>query len=130
MADKQKILVMDDEVSICKALSIILSMSGYECISAKDGREAIEVYKKHQLLKQPIAAVILDLNVPVGLMSGKDAAKELLTMDEKVKLIASSGDSQDEAVTNFKKFGFCAVLVKPYDIEQLKATLETTIKEV
>ena len=129
MADKPKILVMDDEASIRKALSIILSMSGYECLSASDGKEAIDVYKKQQLEKKPIAAVILDLNVPVGMMPGKEAAKELLLWDKKVKLIASSGDSQDEVVTNFKSFGFRAVLIKPYDIDQLKIILETTIKE-
>jgi len=128
MADKPKILVMDDEASIRKALSIILSMTGYECLTAVDGKEAIEIYRKNKEQNIAISAVILDLNVPAGMMSGKDAAKELLSFDKNIKMVASSGDSQDEVVINFKEYGFCAALVKPYDIEQLKELLKEISK--
>jgi two-component system cell cycle sensor histidine kinase/response regulator CckA len=129
MAEKLRILVMDDEISIRKALSIIMSMSGYDCLTAIDGNEALQVYKKSQEEKIPILAVILDLNVDVGMMPGKEAAQELLKIDKNVKLVASSGDSQDDVIINYKKYGFGNVLIKPYDIEQLKALLENLSKE-
>ncbi|GAF72840.1 unnamed protein product, partial [marine sediment metagenome] len=58
-----RILVMDDEESIRKLSKKRLSVLGYESELAKDGAQAIELYKKSMDSGQPFDLVILDLTV-------------------------------------------------------------------
>jgi OmpR family response regulator RpaB len=44
--DKQKILVVDDEVSIRRILALRLSMVGYDVVTASDGEEALKLFVK------------------------------------------------------------------------------------
>jgi len=56
---KEKILIVDDETSIRRILETRLSMIGYEVISASDGEEALNVFRKeHPNL------VVLDVMMP------------------------------------------------------------------
>ena len=102
---KGRILVMDDDTMLKKSATRILKRLGYTVLLAKDGAEAVSVYKKHKKNKQPIEAVILDLTVPGGL-GGKETIKKLKKIDPKVKGIVSSGYSNDPVVAHPKKFGF------------------------
>jgi len=69
--------------------------------------------------------VILDLSIPGGI-GGKEVLSTLLKMDPEVKALVSSGDANDPAVSDYKKFGFSGVLMKPYN----KTGLDTTIKSI
>ena len=75
-------------------------------------------------------AVILDLTIRGG-MGGKDTIKKLREIDPNVKGIVSSGYSQDPVMANFRDFGFCGVITKPYTVEemgkQLYQVLERTV---
>jgi len=123
-----RILVMDDEESIRKLSKRRLSILGYESELAKDGTQAIEMYKKSMDSGQPFDAVILDLTVKGG-MGGKDAIKALLEIDPQVKAIVSSGYSNDPAITNFRAYGFTGALPKPNTNKELIAVLKNITKE-
>ena len=56
---KEKILVVDDEISIRRILETRLSMIGYLVITAGDGEEALEIYKR----EMP-NLIILDIMMP------------------------------------------------------------------
>jgi len=127
MALNPRILVMDDEEALLRTLKTIFPLSGFDTETAIDGEAAIKLYQKAQEEKRPFAAVILDLNVPAGSMGGAMAAREIKKADPKAKLIASSGDSFDEVMQNYKNYGFCATAVKPYDIEEIKQLLKEVI---
>ena len=60
--------------------------------------------------------VIVDLTVPGG-MGGKDTLAELRKINPAVRVIASSGYSNDPVMANNEAFGFVAVLPKPYDMD-------------
>ena len=71
MEDKVKegqgrILVMDDEASLGKMIVRMLGKLGYEPDLAKNGAEAIEMYKRAKENRKRYDAVILDLTVPGG----------------------------------------------------------------
>ncbi len=121
-----RILVMDDDEVVRTVAVEILEHIGCGVESARDGAEAIELYKKAREAGNPFDAVMLDLTIPGG-MGGKEAIKELLEMDPGVKAIASSGYSNDPVLAEFRKYGFCGVLGKPYQIEELKETLQKVI---
>ena len=122
-----RILVMDDEESIRKLSKKRLSQLGYESELAKDGAQAIELYKKAMDSGQPFDAVILDLTVKGG-MGGKDAVKALLKIDPQVKAIVSSGYSNDPVMTDFKAYGFTGALPKPNTKKELIAVLKNITK--
>jgi signal transduction histidine kinase/ActR/RegA family two-component response regulator len=117
-----KILIMDDDEMLREVLEVILERLNYDFTMAEDGVETIELYKKAKEEGNPFNAVIIDLTIPGG-MGGKETIEKLKEIDPDVKAIVSSGYSNDPVMADFKKYGFCAVIVKPYGIEELSSTL-------
>jgi len=121
-----KILVMDDEESIREVAAEILSYLGYKATLAKDGTEAIDLYCEAKDSGFPFAAVIMDLTIPGGL-GGKETIKYLLELDPSVKVVVSSGYSNDPIMSHYADHGFRAVMVKPYKIEEVSNILHTLL---
>ena len=74
----------------------------------------------------PFDVVILDLMVP-GKMGGKEAISQLAAADPAVKAILVSGYTRDPAMTEFRKYGFSAVLTKPFSLQELAMTMDFVI---
>jgi PAS domain S-box-containing protein len=113
-----RVLIMDDEAIIKDVARRILQASGYEVVTANDGIEAIEIYRKAREAGRPFDVVILDLTIPGGL-GGKDTMQKLREMDPAVRAIVSSGYSHDPIMANYHDYGFDGVLVKPYRIQEM-----------
>ncbi len=122
-----RILMMDDEEIIRDVAGEILRHMGYSVEFAKDGVEAIELYKIAKESGEPFDAVIMDLTVPGG-MGGKEAIGKLLEIDPAVKAIVSSGYSNDPVMANFRRYGFRDVVAKPYRIKELGETLHGLLR--
>ena len=75
------------------------------------------------MLKDPFDLALMDLTV-VGGMGGKEAAAQLLAQEPGARLVVSSGYSNDPVMAAYRAAGFCAVLEKPYTVEQLKHVLD------
>jgi len=121
-----KILVMDDEEMIRDVAGKMLSRIGCKVGFAKEGAEAIELYRKAKESAEPFDAVILDLTIRGG-MGGKEAIQKLLEMDPEVNGIVSSGYSSDPVLADFRKYGFTGAVTKPYNIEDLSKTLREVV---
>ncbi|MBI5642601.1 MAG: response regulator [Deltaproteobacteria bacterium] len=121
-----RVLVMDDDdivrISICKALDSL----GYDMDSASNGQEAILKYKEGMENGEPFDAVILDLTVPMG-MGGEEAVTKILELAPSAKVFVSSGYSNTSVVADFKKYGFCGFLQKPYAASELDRKLQEAI---
>ncbi|MCP5002805.1 MAG: response regulator [Planctomycetes bacterium] len=118
----KKILVMDDKETIRDVVKEMLIYLSCEVNVASDGEEAITLYTKEKESGKPFDAVIVDLTIPDG-MDGQETVKILRKIDPNVKAIVSSGYSNDPVMANFKKYGFTAVLPKPYRIDDLNKIL-------
>jgi len=114
---KGKILVMDDDDAVRAVLGKMIVHLGYEAELARDGQEAINIFSEARAAGQPFDVVILDLTVPGG-MGGKEAMAILRRIDPHVKAIASSGYSDDPVMADFRKFGFNAIIPKPYRVAE------------
>lgn len=125
---KGKILLMDDDDVIRLVNTQILKNLKYEVEAARDGAEAIELYKKAFESSKPFNAIVMDLTIPGG-MGGKEAVKKLLEIDPKTKAIVSSGYANNPILADFKEHGFRDVLNKPYDINDLDEILQKLITE-
>jgi PAS domain S-box-containing protein len=117
-----KVLVMDDEEIIRKMLKNMLSLAGYAVELSADGAEALEKYKEAKKIGDPFNAVIMDLTIPGG-MGGREAVQKLLEIDPQAKVIVSSGYATDPIMSEYSKYGFQAVIAKPYSVKQLQETL-------
>ena len=119
-----RILVMDDEQSICRMVEDALTQFGYEVSVAEDGQAAINLFSEALTNGKGFDAVLLDLTIPGGI-GGKEAIQDLRKLDPHVKAIVTSGYSDDPIMSDFKAYGFQAILVKPYKIVDLAKTLES-----
>ncbi|MBI5642783.1 MAG: PAS domain S-box protein [Deltaproteobacteria bacterium] len=126
ISGKGRILVMDDEELVRDVMGEMLSMLGYEPSFAAEGKEAIELFRKARESGAPFDAVILDLTVPGG-MGGKEAVKELLRIDPKLKAIVSSGYSKDPIMADFHKYGFSGVVAKPYRVSEFSRIINVVV---
>jgi len=121
-----RILLMDDEEMVRDVASEMLIHMGYEVVTARDGHEAVDLYRKAIEESPPFDAVIMDLTVPGG-MGGKEAVKELLKTDPQTRAIVCSGYSNDPIMGRFAEYGFKGVVSKPYDAAQLLRVLRGVI---
>ena len=101
MKKQVKILVMDDDQPFCEVMGEILKNLGFFSCCVKDGEQMIAEYSKASQSKEPYAIVIVDLLIKEGL-GGVDAIKKLLTLDQKAKIIISSGYSNLPIITDYK----------------------------
>ncbi|MBI5575878.1 MAG: response regulator [Deltaproteobacteria bacterium] len=112
------ILVMDDEEFIRMVATDMLSHLGYDVTCARDGVEAIELYRKSMAAGGPFDAVIMDLTVPGG-MGGKETIRILRNIDPGVVAIVSSGYSNDPILSEPDRYGFTGIVTKPYTLDTL-----------
>jgi two-component system, cell cycle sensor histidine kinase and response regulator CckA len=121
-----RILVMDDDHLIRDLAQGILGSEGFEVLLARDGAEAIALYRREQDLGRKIDAVVMDLTIPGG-MGGKEAIRELRRIDPEAKAIVSSGYSDDPIMAEYEKHGFVGVLQKPYTPSAMTALVEAIL---
>ena len=119
---KGKVLLMDDDEIIRSAVGNLLEHLGYQVETCGEGWEVLSVYERSLKENNPFDVVVLDLKVSDGL-GGKKTMKKLLDIDPKVKGIVSSGFSGESILSDYRKYGFIAVVEKPYKIEKLDEVL-------
>jgi len=117
-----RILIMDDQESILMMIQRMLFKMGYETLFATNGAQAVELYSKEYQSGNKIDLVILDLTIPGG-MGGTETITELLKIDSNVKAVVSSGYSENSIMSNYKDYGFCGVVPKPYTKDQIAELL-------
>jgi CheY-like chemotaxis protein len=109
---------MDDEELVRKFLQSMLNQMGHEVLLVKNGMEAVQIYKDAIDNDTPIELIIMDLTIPGG-MGGKEAVQKILAIDSEAKVIVSSGYSNDPVMANFRDYGFCSAIAKPYRLSEL-----------
>lgn len=119
---RKRVLVMDDDEKICSLAGSMLDHLGHGSACAKNGEEAVALFRKSADEGRPFDLVILDMTVQGGM--GGEAALELLRETAPdVRAVISSGYADDVILREFRKFGFADALAKPYSIAQLKELL-------
>jgi CheY-like chemotaxis protein len=113
------ILVVDDEGSVRQITKQTLEAFGYRVILASDGVEAIAAYARES---SEIAAVITDMMMPM--MDGPATIQVLRKMNPDLPIIAASGLSANNHVTNVASLGVQHFLAKPYTTERVLQVLK------
>lgn len=121
------ILFMDDEKALRLVVRLMLERLGYAVTTAEHGRQALALYEASTLDGQPFDVVILDINIENG-MGGIETFENLLKINPHVKVIGASGSVTQEFLNDLHKVGFFGVLAKPFQLEQLRKTLEEVLR--
>jgi PAS domain S-box-containing protein len=122
--NNQTVLIVDDEESVRNTARNTLQRRGYRTLEARDGREAIEVFRE---VAQKITLVLLDLTMPY--MNGEEVLRELKIIHPEVRVLLSSGFNEVEAVRRFTGKGLAGFLQKPYRAAMLAETVKRIIAE-
>jgi two-component system cell cycle sensor histidine kinase/response regulator CckA len=118
-----RILVMDDDSAVRSVLSQLLKNYGYAVVCTASGNETITAYGEAMKQGQPFTVVVMDLTIPGG-MGGKEAVAKLLEIDHSAKVIVASGYSSDPIMANYRDYGFCGVIAKPFNIDEFLAVVK------
>jgi CheY-like chemotaxis protein len=122
----KKVLLMDDEELVRKGAAWLLRDAGYEVECAREGAEAVELYREALEANRPFDAVVLDLTVPGG-VGGEECMRQLRALDPRVRAIVCSGYSDEPVVADFRQYGFRGVVTKPFTLDDLLAALEGAV---
>lgn len=117
----EAILLVDDEEIIRNLGKLILGGLGYRVILASNGEEAVAIYEKR---RDEVALVVLDKIMPG--MDCMQTYRMLKKINSKVKVVISSGYSQDEA-QKFRDSGVLGFLNKPYNGADMARVVRSVI---
>ncbi len=113
----KRILIAEDDVFSLEMLVYQLKKTGATLFIARDGREALEEFQKHQ-----VDLVLLDIQMPE--MNGYEVLKELKPRENKIPFIAQTAYAMPEDIRSFRQAGFAGYLTKPVSQAKLFGMLE------
>ena len=116
------ILIVDDDINILQLVSINLSEAGYKVLQAKDGTEALAV-----LNKETCNLAVVDVMMPY--MDGPATIRALQKLNPRVKIIASSGLTDNARVAEAANSAVSKFLSKPYTAEKLLEAIAEVLSE-
>ncbi len=115
-----KILVIDDEDSMCNFMEIMLTKEGYAVETANRGRDGVNLLKDKNF-----DLVIADLNMPE--MSGIDVLKEVRGFKKDQELIVMTAYASVDTAIEAMKQGAVDYITKPFKIDEIKMVIEKNI---
>ena len=115
------ILVVEDDDELRATASELLTILGYNVLTASDGLEGVEVYREHH---RDIDLVLLDMVMPK--MSGYEAYQEMRKIEPSVPSLFVTGYNMTDAATGLNGENGIEAIQKPYTV----AGLSSKIKEI
>lgn len=112
------VLVIDDELPVREAVSDILEVEGISVLSAANGLEGLTLFQAKQ---NEIDLILLDMQMPM--MNGEQTLKALRQINPHVKIILSSGYSENDLISRIGDDELTTFLQKPYQIDKLIAKI-------
>jgi len=116
------VLLVDDEETVRAVGRTMLQRLGMTVVTARDGREAVEIFAKRS---DEIDCIILDLTMPH--MDGEQAYRELRRIRDDVRVIMSSGYNEQEVTQRFVGKGLAGFIQKPYELARLRNILRSVV---
>ena len=117
---REKILVIEDEKSIARFISTILTANGYEAMRAASGAEAMSMISSHCP-----DLVILDLGLPD--MDGLDILRQLRSWSTLPVVVVSARHHEHDKVEALD-YGADDYISKPFGTSELLARIRTAIR--
>lgn len=124
MAERRKVLVVEDNDFVRMQIVSHLKGAGYETFEAADGDRALDALDRDADIALSIVDVRMD---PMG---GFEFMKILRDNDSKMPVVLVTGDDTADLLEQAGKYGATAVLMKPVEKERLLRTVERALAAV
>ena len=118
----ETVLLVDDEEIVIGVGRQMLEKLGFSVLTAKDAKEALDLYKKNQ---NDIDFLVLDMILPD--MEAADTVEELQAINPAIKVLLSSGYGADQQVSELLKRGCDGFIQKPFNMQSLSDKIEEII---
>lgn len=107
-------MIVDDAFFIRNLLRSILELDGYNVVAeAANGVEAVAKFREHRP-----AMIIMDVIMP--LLNGIDATREIVALDDGVKIVLCSTMGGEELALAVRAAGALEGIEKPFTAEQVR----------
>lgn len=120
-AETSKILVVDDERDICRALEFLLSREGYKVMTANNGQEALK-----KIESEDFDLVISDLRMEG--IDGLQVLEKALALNSGLIVIIMTAYASVESAVEAMKKGASDYIVKPFINEDVKMTVRRLLE--
>jgi PAS domain S-box-containing protein len=117
------VLLVDDEEMVLSVGKKMLEIIGFSVLTAEDGREAVELFRQRP---DEIKCVVLDLSMPH--MGGEEAFGELRKIREDIRVVLSSGYTEQEIEERFMGEGLAGFIKKPYMLSNLQSIMKQVME--
>ena len=107
-----KLLLVIDDILLCKVMAKLFQKLGYEVITAGNGFQAVNIFAVEC---DSIKGVIIDISTKY--MTAADTLFQLQAIREDVQVIVAQNSDRDEAIRTLKSHGFHNFIQKPYPID-------------
>jgi DNA-binding NtrC family response regulator len=118
---KGRVLIADDEKNMRWVLSQALEAEGYEVFEAADGKEALTAVAEHEP-----EVVILDHKMPAP--DGMEVLRRLRSKGHRFPVIMLTAHGNVQTAVEAMKAGANEYLTKPFDLDELKLSIEKALK--
>ena len=114
-----KFMVVDDSMVIREKIQNVLNDEEFEIVgTAKNGLEAVEQFKE-------LKPRVMTLDITMPLMDGIETIKEIMSIDEDVRILVVSALADKSTLIQAMHLGAYGFLCKPFrDIELIEAVEE------
>jgi putative nucleotidyltransferase with HDIG domain len=122
MPDEVQILVVDDDPAIRDVLAESLGGYGYRCVTAGDGAEALV-----RIRDGGFHLLVSDIDMPC--MDGVSLLREVKSIRPETEVIMLTGMMDLETALQSMRMGATDYLTKPFNLEQVRITVERAIEK-
>jgi signal transduction histidine kinase/FixJ family two-component response regulator len=120
---RRNVLIIDDDVGTCETLSDVLKEVGYTVASARNALLGLDYVKRGGF-----SVALVDIKLPD--MDGLDLVQRMLVIQPKMYVVIITGHASLENVIRAMNSKAYAYLCKPFEMEDLKATISKAFKQV
>ncbi len=118
---KKRILIVEDENHIAEGLKLNLILQGYAAEIAKDGGDALRLWKEHRP-----DLIILDVMLPV--IDGLSVLQHIRLADDQIPILILSAKSAHNDKIKGLSYGVDDYLTKPFHLDELLLRIERLLK--
>lgn len=119
---KVNVLVAEDNLFNQQIIELFLRMKGWEYTLVGDGEEAVEEFEKNRY-----DVVLMDIDMPK--MDGIEAARRIRIKDKLTPIVALTAYIEDSLREQSYEVGMNYFLGKPYDKEEIYATITKCLSD-
>lgn len=116
-----RVLIVEDEVGVCKLLTRLLGRTNASIEVAKTGRQGLNLFSQHS----DYSLAILDLSLPD--LNGLDVLKEIRVAQPTLPVVLSSGHDEAKFESVLSQDNNLHYLSKPYHLQKFWNVLTTAL---